>query len=582
MHLMRMFTKRLVLLIFVLFFSVVKAHAKAPLSSILTNDREIRSTQERAGLKNYCDQTQTGEIGLISQRMNEQTPLCSDLGSGCLMMTFLVSPDDVVFVNGSSYEYWVDPKDSIVLPDLLQEESAFAKGQNEKDSNYKKAFSKENYFKPLDRASAESEEIEAAFSSLKSNKITSDEFVKAVLLHPMGFKILSTLYNEALALPGTPSVVHAVARASAQALILTQDAIINQADSAAPGYNYQDFVVTSATMLQPNSLYTALKSIQRWPQFKELDPASRSKLGGAYLEKASDGNWEVKGAYDEINNAIWLDFGGSFFENVYVLYHELWHVYWAHSHSDTLDVEKITNALQSPSSASSDANLRQELLNYVSRNEFLAIDQQIRLYHALGLSLQDWSDEQQPSALDWHDSYFGTAIHRYVKLTSPGKRWHLMDFATGGMASLFKSFAQVALIDSAKMIGRERLDAAYWQSHLQKHAEYFEKIYLNGFVDTLDINEISKNVSISYDLAVPQPVTLTCDQIHRIIKVLGENWKFGVPLNYTLSGQDQGTCDYKPGGPENPGNEGGHPGLSPLGFPSLEGSKPSSSDGSSN
>jgi hypothetical protein len=549
---------------------VSNAHAAASslLKTILTNSRTLQQIQEDAGLKCYmdpssvqrsceksiddCDAVQEA----AASRLEEKSDLCQDFGSGCLMVTYL---DDRKMVTTDSA--MLDARfnrqgigDQLVLQSLAEVESYDAK-KDRTNADYKGAFSKAGYFNIRDSIAHDSEKTREAVEKLKSGALTSDEFVKKAQLYPMAFGALPSAYQSAI---GTPAA-DALREASTKALLLTLDALVAGADSSRTTYPYNDLLVSHDNLLNPSSLYRSLKQLGKWPAFRALTPEVRESLGGVYAQKASDHAWEVKGAYDSQSNVVWLDYSASFFENLYVLYHELWHVAWAHSNYTT-EVDSIIGLTSLPESAEADSTLFQAVLNYLSRNELLALDQQNRLYHAMGLLTQDWAQGEITSAMNWHDSYFGK--EDYQELLTRGDRQQSFGKA--------KTIALTALpfLAAGKMAEFHypvALDDSYWRSQLQVHAKYFENIYLNGLVDSIQVSSLEQAINLqNMQIVDPEIPVLTCAQAKRILRVLGESWRFGIPFTYQLSDGDRQSCDLGPIVPNEPENEGTHSDVAPT------------------
>jgi hypothetical protein len=407
-----------------------------------------------------------------------------------------------------------------------------------------------------------------------SNTSSGSGFVKSILELPKSYAELPALLQSART-SGDDRLERALQEAISKALLLTLNGVVPTADFHNPAYPYFDELVPASSMLQIDQLYQKLKALNHWPELIDFTPEDRATLGGVYLKKTADNSrWIVKGFYDERHNQVQIDLANDFYENLFVYYHELWHVAWAHSKYSNDQVKTIVDTLSSPPSEEQEKKLRNEILSLISLNEFMAVDQQIRLFHAIGPITEEWSTHELESSKGWHDSYLGDDYNLLIPLEfrksgRPLPSWLKYTLLpTMGLTLpiyLHVDHKQNRILNEKRLVAKS-LDDSYWQERKKIHSEVFEKQYFGEVLDLTPYHGlVNAEDLLNSEFQIPGRPKITCEDLEKIRLALGSDWQFGDPFDYEIT--DSKPC-VPSSGPIRPGTEGTHGGIDA--FPSLE------------
>jgi hypothetical protein len=444
---------------------------------------------------------------------------------------------------------------------------------------YLNKFTADGFLDPETLKQTDIAALDSAYSDLISGKQSAALFSSVALTLPKAFPHLPELLSRARA-SQSAAAIQALQDVIAKALLLTLDSMVPVSSSANATYPFLDNLVPDHSLLSVNDLYQKLSQIKQWPVTMDLSPEFRRNLGGIYSDKTSSSDsarWKVKGFYAQTGNQVVIDLANDFYENAFVYYHELWHVAWAHSSEGQKQTSTIVSLLKDPANDAS--TLRKSILNALSTNEFLAIDQQIRLFHAMGFQAQDWDNSQISSTLAWHDSYFGREAYQLLTIRSKDRGDDFFEnsdrngqVSYGLIESVYETGKGIVAKSKYKTQDQKinaDLDSKYWAQQIETHSQLFESAY---FGENLGLSKTIQPVTpdnLIQSVIVPDVPVLSCSDIDRVEKAMGQEWKFGFPFDYTVS--DPENCpDKAPGGPNHPSTEGSHAAMAGT-FPSLEG-----------
>ena len=508
----------------------------------------------------------------------DKTSLCSQLGYGCLSPAITDGYE-------MAYAFNKHQENTVLVLRPSQDGALFNKRLHQE---YLKVFNKEDYLKPTKLIKKDHESVSKAFDQLILRRIDEAEFNKIVTLHSRSFDLLPELYKKAFDSRDS-EVSQILEQTITMALLLTLDALRLSTDWTTPSYPFRDKIVVKDQLLDINHLYRQLSDKKIWPQFRGLTLRTRALGGEKFLEKNKFGKYKVKSVYNISSNSVWLDFSEDFFENVYILSHELWHVAWTHSHLYQTQLESILNLLKT----GSEKELFQGLIQFISLNELLAFEQQVRLYHSVGYLTSQWGAKQR-SASGWHDSYLNgvASMTRFSRLDR--LFWS---------AALAKPIVTIPLLLPLSVgmtfdriirnISAMRLESHYWKGRYETHKKNFAEKYLTkediesmGKAITEGVESLVQEIQdLQFDIT--SPAEITCDEKSKIQRLLGESWDFGIPFWTKIKPEGQ-ICKNKndqnrksPGGSsDQPGKDGSHPELDPIHL-GVDGSHPGL-DGSGN
>jgi hypothetical protein len=444
-----------------------------------------------------------------------------------------------------------------------------------------KAFEEQGFFDPRAIMKAQIIKLEAQYASFVSGKLSAADFSHWILNHPKVFANLPLLLERARS-AGNQAIAQTLREITAKALLLVLDAVVPAANSQSPTYPFYDEIVSSDSLLSVAQLYDKLKTNGGWPQVTDLSIQDRQNLGGIYTNKIGD-RWKVKGFYLENQNQVSIDLENNFYENVFVYYHELWHVAWSHSTQYKDQIVAVQTLLKDPDSDDNRKAIREATLKFISTNEFLAIDQQVKLFHAAGFESEDWNLDTTASALAWHDSYIGKDAYRLlIPMKDRGNDWLLRSdprwvlILPLGVNEINKEGLDGELRNFTVWKFKKTFDENYWRNQLATHSELFEKRYFGEILSLAnEIKPVSPLQVVQTSGAIYIPV-LSCSDIARIRKALGDAWRFGFPFEHSISDLDNCPFEKQENANGGVGTDGSHPGVDGShpdidAFPSLEG-----------
>jgi hypothetical protein len=361
-------------------------------------------------------------------------------------------------------------------------------------------------------------------------------FRSELLSHPEDFEGLSVIADQ----PSAPTrAQEAVERVIADALLLRLEQLVDSAKSP--------------DLLQPRLLKAKLG--ERWPRFRNLTVAVRSDRNtpSYFREPGKFSAFRVKGVYQQRGNVIWIDFAEPFYENVFLLQHELWHVAWSHSELNREVVRRTLSWLLQPGSVFSSHmgsvvlpplagyNTGLKVTQLALNDELSAVEQQALLFQLAGSRTPLGGREASSSARNWYRIYYGDDPAR---------------LAFGGPDGM---------VDS-------------WSNRRDPFAK-LQKIYVGQeLVDYSEAEDLARQGIPRGAWKPAEPLRASCDVVATVRKslaIFSGLWKYGVPFLVEPEGGPLG-CE-KPAGPDGPlGTEGGHPGTegghpTVEGVPSLEG-----------
>ncbi len=508
---------------------------------------------------------------VFSRRLTGKgTPLCELYGEDCLAITYF---DDSQRIHRRQADrgYSLTVGGQLELEGFLELESLVAEsnGRTRPGSDarldYRGKFERHKYFNPRKLAEADWKRLKPEWERLlSSDGANAEVFSRAFLKSSRAFALLPEMHKEAARL-ARPGAVRAIERISEKALFLTLDALYENAHYEVATYPYKredDRAAFHPTLLNPSTLARHLAPLGRWPQVKHLDTALRERLAGGdpksvLLHKTPEGGYWVRGGSGSERRdergpklpVLYLDFNLPFYENVFLLYHELWHLAWDHSAL----AEKRTAELVDIIRSGTIEDIRSAFLRTTSENELIAFDQQNRLFHATELLATSWEGKHLYTAKGWHDSYFGFRSN-YDRLGSyeirggvPEGLYRLefgpIGLIPAGVAKLFR-----LVFEGAQSIVRGPEDPNYWSERLKNHRQFFEDSYFCRRTE-IDLVSIETAVRMSELKFVDRkPPVLSCADLLKAAQALetvrcdGRQWLSSLPFEYEVADDGSAAC----------------------------------------
>ncbi|HUP56739.1 MAG TPA: hypothetical protein VM598_04750 [Bdellovibrionota bacterium] len=571
--------------------------------ALLMSARELAELHEKAGLRYILDTDQllrralrvpapilsSGNKGfgaedrelrgifdpvIRSRLTGEGTAICRIYGEDCLTIAYL-DDSERIHRRQADEEFPFHVGEQLELAGFLDLESLIAEVQgytrprSRKPLDYRGPFRKAKYFDVPKRAESDWDLIEPEWRKLlKTDGASAESFTSLLLKSSRVFNTLPALHAEAAKL-GRTGALRAVERAYEKALFLTLDALYANADYRSATYPYRresDTASDPASLLGPSALASHLSPLGRWPELRSLTLAVREEKArrdpeSVFLLKTRRGTWSIRGFYstgvssrcqDECPKIplIHVDYDLPFFENVFLLYHELWHVAWDQS---SLGEKRVSQLVETLRAASVD-EARVAILRYISENELIAIDQQNRLFHANEFLASEWEGNHLYTAKGWHDSYFGIRS-RYEKLGGYQIRGGLPNWLfrveLGPLGVIPVALVQGVrkLFEGAQAILRGTEDPNYWSDRLRYHREHFEDVYLCKRSETLDLTAIQTAVRMSELKFVERKVpVLGCAELLNAARAIegiqcgGKRWITSLPFDYRVVDDGSAAC----------------------------------------
>jgi hypothetical protein len=493
----------------------------------------------------------------------ESDPVCKWIGAGCIVVNYAEDPNKI----------WLTPTQAGYSQVIIRGQYG---GWSRDDDQRTRFFSREISLKGVEcsdsfsRCKDQGSHL-AKFQSFQDaekadhhdfdrqlhelDRPLKDEdvraFVSFVAQHPREAARLTLAYRSSVEHDrGGPSDrTKALDGAITDVALLMLEAFTKMADSSSPFYPYtKDNLVPSGSLLDLDRLYVSLSAIKRWPIIRGMTHSDREQLGQQFLEAEPHAQYSAVGVYLPDSNEILLDYTEPFYDVVYTLYHELWHVAVYHSPRTAEIGKEIQTLLRSPDTDESNQLIRHTLLRFFAEHELLAIDQSSRLYRATGQLARQWG-EPALSAQGWHDSYFGSSDEMNLFIPR-GMRTASMSYGEFKQSRVpYVGF----IIDLKKYHDEEKARNAtesaiynkqylavtlpqFLQSRTPFHLAHYKKRYLND-IESFDFNSVRKEFEQRNTAAIlPQTVHLTCDEAARLGQALGDQAGYGVPFPFDVDG----------------------------------------------
>jgi hypothetical protein len=529
-------TSLVTFILFLLSGAAQAAESQVSLHGFLMNTGEIRATEILLPWTGQETVPFWGELRFPLATLRETDSLCHALGYGCLVVNYTDDPSKVRLDPSSGHS---------VRSREISLRAVNRRGKLQGPANYA----------DFEHAAHADEETLAPWVKRLEGPIdlqTAQEFLEFISQHPRMAPRLTAEFiksTEADQAQGSRSDrTLLLERAIVLMAELTLEAFSKIADSGSPTYPYvNDHLVLPESLLDLDALYTRLVGLKHWPRIRHLQAFDRDEPGMAEREA---GKYISTGVYLPETGSIALDLTEPFFDVVYALYHELWHVAVFHSQRTIQAAQEIRALLASPDSAETDSLIRHTLLRLYAEHELLAIDQSSRLFRATGQLAKQWG-EMPASAQGWHDSYFGSSkelnlfipfsLRKIVDL-DPRPNPFLMPLFVPAIveAPFIRSHArhQAQQIQNDLAGKAELLNSldAFLESRTPEHLARYRERYLSD-IDRFDFASVrAEFVQKNAAAVVPAPLHLSCTDLARLLTVLGPQADYGLPFPFDVDG----------------------------------------------
>jgi hypothetical protein len=512
-----------------------------------------------------------GGIALKPEVM-EKDPLCNALGVGCLIVAYDLH----------NTPYWRPGKEI-----ALGEESRFGnsnyrvarhrefsiwslypvpEGNRETDRDIRKRDARNRDFVgslKLDRFDLLREKDDTLLRQLlkalprELGPEDNRQLFEFVATHPSILDTLPKAFAESLEKDrkagGISARTRALEEVIANAALLVLDSFTKVADSESWFYPYAtDGLVKPGSLLDLDRLYVSLQGVGRWPEIRHLSVAEREKMEPEFREQSA-ARYVAQGLYQPELNRISLDLTAPFFDTVYALYHELWHVLIFHSERTNAVARQVQALLQGPATPENNELLRHTLLRFFAEHELLAIDQSARLFRATGQLAWQWG-APATSAQGWTESYFGDDQEfdllvpmsmRRMQNQSKG-HWWLLPVPP---LAILDCLIQEARFDGVrekedqkveKKLHRSASFERFLATRRPIHLNHYRERYLKG-VEDFDLESLRIAYSSATEpIQLPTTIHLSCEEVRRLDEALGEQSHYGLPFAFDpLGGWDR-------------------------------------------
>jgi hypothetical protein len=516
--------------------------SQVSLHGFLLNTREIRSTEILVPTENGAVPF-WGHEGLVRfplQTLQETDSLCHALGYGCLVVNYTDDPGKIR----------LSPAGDQLRPREISLRGVARGGQRAGRSRYAG-------YADFDHAAHADEESFSNWMKRLGARIdlqTAQEFLSYLSEHPRmaarltGEFAKSTEADSGAGFRSDRSLL--LERAIVLMAELTAEAFSKIADSSSPTYPYvNDHLVLPDSLLDLDGLYTRLVGLNAWPRIRHLQASERKSIEPTMAD-TEGGKYISTGAYLPETGTIALDLTEPFFDVVYALYHELWHVAVFHSQRTVDASREIRSLLASPESAESDALIKHTLLRLYAEHELLAIDQSSRLFRATGQLARQWG-EAPSSAQGWHDSYFGSSKEFNLFVPLDLRKIVKTDVGPDPVSLFFliPAFVELPLRQSAARHHAEAVQNgmaektnllqsldAFLASRTPEHLARYRERYLSD-IEHFDFASVrAEFMQKSAAPLIPAPLHLSCDELARLLTVLGPQADYGLPFPFDVDG----------------------------------------------
>jgi hypothetical protein len=403
------------------------------------------------------------------------------------------------------------------------------------------------YYDFKDRVNLDIAELAASFVKFSSGEADIDVISEVVFLRPRLFPLLPDLIKWSrgksfnsnrlkwiskirLNEEKKSKLEKRLIRITKQALIAQLENVLENFPYPSALYPYQDNLANYKNLIDTHALQAELQRVGVNIIVKDLNDEARSEFG---LES------KIQAFFNSARKAIWLDYESTFYDNMFNLYQQLWHLMW----SSAIEKKNINYLAYIAISKDNYLDFEAIIMNHLHAQEIGATFQRAALYHAVGDQVSFWSellDRKLVYSQDYHDKFFYIYHRKFQYLNrwrqagrqlTAGKNNNRIGFL-GTILDHVNIYARRSYKHSLEFFADFSLNAYFWKNVSEQFTREIARQIPVYYVYSFNSSDPTSKVHIPHKFERPSHQYIDCNDYRNFVMEFVSRHRVGMPLDF--------------------------------------------------